>query len=195
MLEKMMHPGLPGEERYGMAERLQIKFEFNSVEDRLLLRISEMEREACVEYRFWLTRRFVRIFIGAIDKLIERELASDMQISPDAMEAMKKFQQEAALARADFSTSFGAGAENCTMSGDVPLLVSTLKLKKKSKNRYVLSFLTQENGGIHLTAGIDLIHSLRKMFFDSANNAEWNKPLFAQVELEDEKAEPARLSS
>lgn len=171
-----------------MAEKLQIKFEFNTVEDRLLLRISEMESHAsCVEYRFWLTRRFVDILIKAINKLIEDELAGDMQVSPDVLEAMKKFQHEAALSKADFSTSYKANAENCKVFGEKIPLVSTLKIKKKSKGKYGLSFLDNENAGIHLTAVIDLIHTLQKMLLDSVHNAGWNQPLF-QIKEEQSKA-------
>ena len=179
-----------------MAERLQIKFEFNTIEDRLLLRISEREiHDSCVEYRFWLTRRFVNVFIKAIDKLIGDDLATDLQVSPDAIDAMKKFQHEAALSKADFSTSYGADAENCTVFGEKPLLVTTLKIKKKSKGKYVLSLLNNENVGMHLTASMDLIHSLQKMLLDSANNAAWNQPLFQTTEEESKSIEPARYIS
>ena len=76
-----------------MVELFQIKFEFNTSEDRLLLCIFEKaSSKKCVEYRFWFTRRFVAIFIKAIDKVIDQELAGDMRISPDAIDAMKKFQ-------------------------------------------------------------------------------------------------------
>jgi len=180
-----------------MAERLQIKFEFNKVEDRLLLRISEREKHnSCVEYRFWLTRRFVNIFIKAIDKLIGDELATDLQVSPDAIDAMKKFQHEAALSKADFSTLYGADDENCTVFGETPLLVSTLKIKKKSRGKFILSFLSNENKGLHLTASIDLIHSLQKMLFDSVKSAAWNLPLFQTVEAEQNTpGDSAKLAS
>jgi hypothetical protein len=177
-------------------ERLQINFEYNSIEDRLLLRISEKESHAgCVEHRFWLTRRFVDVFIKAIDKLIEDGLAGDMQVSPDALEAMKKFQQDAALAKADFTTSYDADAENCTLVGEVPFLVSKLKVKKKSKNKYVLSFLTSENAGINITADIDLVHSLRKMLLASVKNAGWNQPVSRIAEEEVKASEPSRFIS
>jgi hypothetical protein len=161
-----------------MAERLQINFEYNIMEDRLLLRISEKENHGkCLEYRFWLTRRFVFVFIKATEKIIEDGLAADMQISPDALDAMKKFQQEAALAKADFSTSYDADAENCTLMSEEPFLVSILKVKKKSKNKYLLSLLTNEKAGMNIAAGIDLIHTLRKMLLASVKNAGWHQPM------------------
>ena len=178
-----------------MVERVQIKFEFNAGEDRLLLRISEKaDNTSCVEYRFWLTRRFVKIFIKAIDKLIEDELAKDMQIPPDTMNVMKKFQHEAALSQADFSTTYDADAENCTAFGDKPLLITSLKIKKASKSKYVFSFLNN-NLGVHLTAGMNLVHSLQKMLLDSAHNAEWNKPLFLVSEVDRRTTAPSKYVS
>jgi len=175
-----------------MSGRLQINFEYVVIEDRLHLRISEKESQGgCLEYRFWLTRRFVNIFIKAIDKLIEDELAGDMQVSPDVLEAMKKFQQEAALAKADFSTTYGADTESCTLIGKMPFLVSILKVKKMSKNKYVLSFLTSEKEGINIIANIDLIHSLRKMLFASVKRAGWNQPMSHITKDEAEITEPS----
>jgi hypothetical protein len=163
-----------------MLEKLQINIEYDVFEDRLRMRISEKEEHGSyLEYRFWLTRRFISIFMHATDKIIADGLAEDVQISPDALEAMKKFQEDAALAKADFSSSYGPDSENSTIIGEKPLLVSKLTVKKqKIKNKYVFSFLTNENAGINIAADVDLIHTLRKMFFDASSNAGWNQPLF-----------------
>src|SRR5210317_757728 len=168
-----------------MAGRLQVNFGHNSTEDRLLLRISEKESNGMFsEYRAWFTRRFVSLFIKAIDKFIEDELAGDLQLSPDSLKAMKKFQQEAALEKADFTTSYEADAESCTPTIEEPILITKLNLKKKSKNKYVLSFLTNEDAGINITADIDFIHTIRKMLHTSVKNARWNQPLFQSAEEE-----------
>ena len=175
-----------------MSERFQINFEYIAIEDRLHLRIFEIEiHGGCLEYRFWLTRRFVNVFIKAIDKLIEDGLAGDMQILPDALEAMKKFQPESALSKADFSTTYGADTESRTLINEVPFLVSILKVKKKSKNNYVLSFLTSEKEGINITANIDLIHSLRKMLLASVKKAGWNQPMSHIAKDQAERTEPS----
>jgi len=172
-----------------MRESLQINIEYDVFEDRLLMRISEKESQGgYIEYRFWLTRSFIRIFMKATNKIIDDGLAGDVQILPDALETMKKFQEEAALAKADFSTSYGPDSENSTIIGERPFLVSTLKIKKKkSKDKYVLSFLTNENEGMNMAADIDLIHTLRKMFFDASNYAGWNQPLFQIQRVEVKK--------
>lgn len=165
-----------------MTERLQIRFEFNTIEDRLLLRISDKEEGACVEYRLSFTRRFTGIFIGAIDKIIEDELAADINVSPDAIDAMKRFQKESALSKADFSTSYGADSQNCKIFSDNPLLVTTLKIKRKSKGIYMLSLLNNENLGVHLTASMEILHTLHKMMVDAGTKAGWNAPLFKAID-------------
>ena len=174
-----------------MTELFQIKFEYNTIEDRLLLRIFEKEsNSSCVEYRFWLTRRFVNIFIRAMVRLIEEELTGDVRISPDAIDAMKKFQHEAAISKADFSTSYAADVGNCSFFGEKPLLVVTLRINKKSKGKYILSLLDSENKGVHLAAGMDLVYTLQKMLFDSVNSAEWNKPLLQTGEEVQKTTDP-----
>ena len=179
-----------------MLERLQINLEYKTIEDRLLLRISQKESHGgCVEYRFWLTRRFVDVFLKGIDKIIEVGLASDVQISPDALEAMKKFQQEAALTKADFSSSYDADAKNCTLTSQEPLLVKMLKVQKKSKNKYVLSLVTDNNTGINIGADINLIHSLRKLLLSSINNAGWNQPMSRVAEEKVKVSRPSGLDS
>ena len=111
-----------------MPGRLQINFEFSSTEDRLMLRVSDKSTDKCVEYRLWLTRRFVNVFLGAIEKLLEDDLSSDMLVSSETMDAMKKFRQDAALAKADFSTSYDGDASDCTLLGEEPLLATKLKV-------------------------------------------------------------------
>jgi len=162
-----------------MPGRLQINFEFSSTEDRLMLRVSDKGTDKCVEYRLWLTRRFVNIFLRAIEKLLEDDLSSDMLVSPETMDAMKKFRQDTALAKADFSTSYDGDATDCTLLGEEPLLATKLKVSRKSKGKYIISLVSEENTGVNLTANIDLVHAIRKLLIEAINRANWGQPLTA----------------
>jgi hypothetical protein len=162
-----------------MPGRLQINFEFSSTEDRLMLRVSDKGTDKCVEYRLWLTRRFVNVFLRAIEKLLEDDLSSDMPVSPEAMDAMKKFRQDTALAKADFSTSYDGDATDCTLLGEEPLLATKLKVSRKSKGKYIISLVSEENTGVNLTANIDLVHAIRKLLIEAINRANWGQPLTA----------------
>ena len=166
-----------------MLEKLQINLTYNIFEDRLLMRVAEKEMHGeYVEYRFWFTRRFVIVFMKATDKIIEDGLAGNFQVSPDSLDAMKKFQEEAALAKADFATLYDPDKENFTLIGEKPLLVSKINVNKTADNKYVFSFLTNKDEGMNITADSDLIHSLRKMFFDASLNAGWNQPLWLHID-------------
>ena len=178
-----------------MPGRLQINVEFKSSEDRLLLRISEKEEKGCVEYRLWLTRRFVIILLRAIDKLIEDDSNSDMRVSPEAMEAMKKFKQEAALAKADFSTSYDSDSADCTLFGDKSLLVTKLKVSRKSKGKYAIGLFAEDNTGINLSVNIDLAHTIKKILLDAANRAEWTHPFTAEQRSKPLAAVQGKLDS
>lgn len=52
-------------------------------------------------------------------------------------------------------------------------------------------FLKSENAGMNITVDIDLIHTLRKMFLASVDNAGWNKPLSRTTEEEVKADEPS----
>ncbi len=166
-----------------MPGRLQINFEFSSTEDRLMLRVSDKGTDKCVEYRLWLTRRFVKIFLRAIEKLLEDDLSSDMLVSPETMDAMKKFRQDTALAKADFSTSYDGDATDCTLLGEEPLLATKLKVSRKSKGKYIISLVSEANTGVNLTANIDLVHAIRKLLIEAINRANWGQPLTADHRL------------
>ena len=178
-----------------MPGRLQINIEFKSSEDRLLLRISEKEEKGCVEYRLWLTRRFVIIFLRAIDKLLEDDSNSDVRVSPEAMEAMKKFKQEAALAKADFSTSYDGDSADCTLFGDKSFLVTKLKVSRKSKGKYAMGLFAEDNTGINLSVNTDLAHTIKKMLLDAANRAGWTQPFSAQQRYKSMAAVQDKLDS
>jgi hypothetical protein len=179
-----------------VAERLQINIEYNVAEDRLLMRVAEKEKHGeCIEYRCWLTRRFVHVFIKAIDKIIEEGLAADIKVSPETLAAMKKFQQDAALEKADFSTTYEPDKEKSTTIGGAPLLVTTLKVKKDTNNKYRLSFITSENTGLNINANVDLLHSLRKLLVSTIKHAGWNLPVLRTEAEENMTGEPKGLVS
>jgi hypothetical protein len=178
-----------------MMEKVQIKIEYSSIEDRLLLRIAEGKGPDCVEYRLWLTRRFVGNFILAIDGFIGDLLAGDMYLTPGTLEVMKKFQQEAALAKVNFAASFDGENSCCKLVGEPPLLASTFKIKRKAKDSFAFSFLTDNNAGLHLTAGITVVHALQKMFVDSARKAGWLEQGIPPFGWDDKTSGPVLLAS
>jgi len=163
----------------------QMNITFNPVEDRLLLKMTAGEPGSLAEYRFWLTRRFVMILWKAFDKILGEDESTGMQISPVNINAIKQFQQEAVLSKADFTTSYATDEIISTPLGPKPLLVSKIQIKKGPAGQQTLSLLTPDYKSINLDMDNNLIYSIRKLLAEAAKKAEWSIPfLFIPDETE-----------
>jgi len=159
----------------------QLNITFNPVEDRLLLRMTTGTPDSLVEYRVWLTRRFVRVFWKTLEKLLETIAGRDTRVAPDSRNAVMQFQQEAALSRTNFSTPYGA--ENAISPlGEAPLLVSKIQVRKGPQGRPVLSMQTQKGQGVNIAVNPHLVHSLRKLIADAVKKVEWDLPFTIYTE-------------
>ena len=100
----------------------QITMSHSTEEDRLLLRISTLDK---AEFRFWLTRRFVNILWPALMKVLEKENpAARKNLMPEAKKAVVAMEHQDAVAAADFSRSHYEGNKDLTPgTGDNSLTV------------------------------------------------------------------------
>lgn len=154
----------------------QLNMAYNPVEDRLLLKISSGRDETLTEYRIWLTRRFVHILWNALEKVLDKDPSLYERVSPDNINAVKEFQEQAAISRADFKTPYQAKTA-ATPLGPEPILVSRLQVRKASSGGHVLSLQTAEGRSINLALQVQLIHSIRKLLADAVAKTGWNLSL------------------
>lgn len=159
-----------------MAGIKQINITYDSLEDRLLLRLTADEAEGCAEYKIWLTRRYTGLLWQTLAQIVEAEIPGPGEGASDDREAMKQFRQEAALGNSDFSTPYKGEAER-TPLGSLPLLVSRLQCQRQDENLHRLSLHNSAGIGINLTLNTILTHSLQKLLADSIQQAGWNRPL------------------
>jgi len=150
----------------------QLNISYSPLEDRLLMRISSGDPEALVEYRLWLTRRFVSLLWKALEQIIDKESAHYPGVSADNRPAVKEFRQEAALASSDFTTPYKAEAAS-TPLGPAPLLVSKLTVRKGPRDTHVLSLSAAKGEAINLNLSIPLIHSIQKLLADAVARNGW----------------------
>lgn len=114
----------------------QVSVTYVAEQDRMLVRINTTEAE---ELSFWLTRR---LLIG-LWPLMNQALSVQLSLPEPALpgvttgEGMRRmlaeFRKDALKAQADFSTPYQA-AELKTPLGDVPLLVTEVKVSHKVGN-------------------------------------------------------------
>ena len=106
-----------------MSQIHQIQLRYEPLEDRALLRLSTAERE---EFRFWVTRRYARLLLGALTGRAGRSTRALEQAAPAARDAVVAFEHEAAIARSDFRTRFRDRPAS-TPLGDAPVLLARVK--------------------------------------------------------------------
>lgn len=168
-----------------MTERLhQLNLHFDPVEDRILLRMTVGTPEVLSEFRIWLTRRFVALLWKSLQSAVAESVRADERIAPASRDAVLRFQQESALARADFSTPFAQG-EAKTPLGDAPILVSKARIARTAQGARLMALEAAEGPAIQINMNDQLLHSFMKLLSDAARNAQWGLDLRLNTETSD----------
>jgi len=146
----------------------QVNLQYDRLEDRALLRLSTVAR---AEFRFWLTRRFVRALWPALLGALEAQ--GPGPADPSARGAVLSFRHEAALGQGDFATPYQPDAIEFPL-GEAPLLLGQASLKSGPDGRPILCLLPAGGRGIEVALGPVLLHSLCQLLRDVAEKADWD---------------------
>jgi hypothetical protein len=152
-----------------MGQLKQLNLKYQPGEDRACLRISTGEQ---AEYRFWLTRRFVRILWPVLIQLLEADDRVQSQPRTDARQTVLSFQHEQALQGADFVTGYQEDAATFPL-GSEPVLLTSIRAKRNEGGTPVLGLSGEGDRGVELALSDQLLHSLCKLLADTAEKAEW----------------------
>ncbi|WP_115937169.1 hypothetical protein [Aestuariispira insulae] len=150
----------------GAAAQSQISISYQHMEDRLLLRIACDGRDS----RIWLTRRMVKNFFQARDKLYE--LLEDGQYRDPAEKAIQDFKEEAAMHQADLSIPYHAdGLEPFPKDG--PLLAVKIKFTPLKNGRIRLVFLNPDDLEAPFSLGPSDFRMLVHLVTEGMAKAKW----------------------
>ncbi len=156
----------------------QITMSHSAEEDRLLLRISTLDK---AEFRFWLTRRFVNVLWPALMTVIEKENpAAKKNLMPAAKKAVMAMEHQEAVAAADFTRDHDKGNKNLTLgTGDSrgPLLVIGGSVKPGKGGMTGLILKTRNKAEIKVTLNKELLHALCKLLIETTTKAGWDMAL------------------
>ena len=149
-----------------MTKLHQIQFRYDSHEDRTLLRLATTTRH---EFRFWITRRYAKLLWAGLTN----SAAHGTAVTPALRETVLAFEQEAAIAGADFKTQFN-DADTSTPLGDTPLLLARLKCVQQDNGIILLAMHPLQGQGIEIRLDQTLLHSMLKLLAEAAQAAEWD---------------------
>ena len=155
-----------------MTKLHQIQVKFTPLEDRLLLRVQTEDRS---EFRFWLTRRFVKTLWPVLVKMLAADRTVRSQSDPQARQAVLSFQHQAAVERSDFETKYRQ-AVAATPLGEAPVLLYDFALAERALHP-VLCLRPGQGPGIELTLTGTMLHSLCHLLADAVAGAGWDMRL------------------
>lgn len=167
-----------------MAKLRQMNVQFVPQEDRLILRVRSDDGS---EIRAWLTRRYTRLLMGALQKILDKDQPRTEPVSLQS--AMQSFQRDAALIGADFATRYDSSAASHPL-GEAPVMLSTIKYRRTDQGIVLLTLGMPDGKTISLQLDRSLLYVLIKLLEDGANSAEWDLLALTRPEQEEEKGKP-----
>ncbi|ALG67648.1 hypothetical protein [Beggiatoa leptomitoformis] len=153
-----------------MSQLYQMQLSFDPLEDRLQFRVNTHDK---AEYRFWFTRRYVRLLWAVLLEMLKEVEAGNRYTDPRVQAAVLSFQHENMLQQMDFSKPFEANNQQYPL-GDQAVLLSRISRKKRDDGSHLLCLHPKEGAGVDLVLSESMLHSLCKMLSETVKMAEWD---------------------
>jgi hypothetical protein len=148
----------------------QIQLRFDPAQDRLILRVNTSGGD---EFRFWLTRRLVRLLWPALIKALEADDLVRSQPDPAARQAVLAFQQDTAVSQSDFRSSFREEPASMPL-GEAPVLVSRVQLAPGPSGSRVLRLSPARGPGAQIGLNQTALHAFCRLTLQAVEKAQWD---------------------
>ena len=165
----------------------QIQIRHDEAEDRLLLRLSTTDN---AEFRFWLTRRFVKRLWGMLVQMLEWDQAVRQQVNPETRRTVLDIQHEGYSQQANYAKKFEESSQEIPRTlplGEAPAVLAKAKGKKGEKGVQMLSLHPQQGQGIDMTLDTKLLHIFSRLLRQAVAKTDWDMNLA----LYESKEQPA----
>ncbi len=165
-----------------MSQLRQMQVTFVPVQDRLLFRINTATRPS-QEFRFWFTRRYVKLLWNSLIKMLQKLQPIEVEPSAPAPQAAVQQAVQAVsmaaehkdtISKADFQTPYEES--QVFPLGDQPILAVKIAIKD-GPNRQILCIHPEEGNGLEMALNKELLHSLCELLVTGSQKAEWNLDL------------------
>lgn len=153
-----------------MAQISQIQIKYIAAEDRLLLRVSSSDDR---EFRFWMTRRFIKMIWPALGNALKQSSRIQTQSSPAAKRELLAFEHHQAVSDSDFTTPYRDTPKTLPL-GNAPIVLAKMQLRRKDDGSTVMSLGPERGTGIDLALDTAVLHSLTELISNGARIAGWD---------------------
>lgn len=147
----------------------QFNMQFNPEHDRLIFRLNTTAHE---EFRFSLTRRFVKLLWPVLIQLLEKEYKQREPEKSHLANVLLPYEHQEVVSKADFSKPY-AEEDMIYPLGEEPMLLSRIQIKQGSQGD-ILCLLPTNGSGIELGANPQFIHTFCKLLRDVISRSDWD---------------------
>ena len=148
----------------------QIQMAYDKQQDRILLRVSTMER---AEFRFWMTRRYVKLLWAILIKMLERDPMAAAYADEKVRRTMMGFQHEDAVRAGEFGRQYEEGVNTLPL-GEAPILLSRITARQNPDAQQLLCMHPEQGQGIDLAVNAELLHMISKLVVDAVAQSDWD---------------------
>jgi len=167
----------------------QFNLQFNPEEDRLVFRMNTVNKE---EFRFFLTRRFVKILWPVLLQLLEKDYAAREPERSYAAKELVSFEREKVLSQADFGQKYQADIMRYPL-GEDNILLTRIQIKQKG-NVHILCLFPSAGQGVEIPVNPVFLHTFSKLLMDLVAKTDWDMQLrFAESEYTGGKSAAGRV--
>lgn len=164
----------------------QIQVRYDETQDRILLRLSTTEGS---EFRFWLTRRFVKRLWGMLVQMLEWDQAVQQQHDAQARRTVLDIQHEGYAQQANYSRKFEETPRTMPF-GEAPVVLAKAQGKRRDGSTQILSLHPQQGQGIDMTLDTKLLHILSRLLREAVAKADWDMNLALHPSASADATEP-----
>ncbi|MCP4104710.1 MAG: hypothetical protein GY749_04105 [Desulfobacteraceae bacterium] len=166
----------------------QFNIQFNPEEDRIVFRLNTVNRE---EFRFFFTRRFVKLLWPVLLKLLENDYKVRDPEKSHVAKDLLGFEHDSIVSKADFTRKYSENVQNYPLGKDI-ILLTGIKVKQNQRGN-VLCFFASKNKGIEFQVDNTFLHTFCEILNNVVKNAGWDIKLVFPGKKQGESIPPDRV--
>lgn len=147
----------------------QFNMQFHPEQDRIIFRLNTTGHE---EFRFYMTRRFVKLLWPVLMQLLEKDYKRREPERSHLANVILPFEHQEVVSKADFNQPFAEQSMAFPL-GEEAVLLSRIQVKQGPQGD-ILCLLPTDGRGIEFGMTPQFIHTFCKLLHDVVSRAEWD---------------------
>ena len=150
----------------------QVNISFATEQDRLLFAMNTTDEK---QFRFYFTRRWLKLFWPNLVKVLESEVPS-ASFDEKSRDAAAAFQHESAMIDADYQTPFKTEGFEYPW-GEEPLLATEVRFRNPPMEQASIGIYAANGVGLEFNNGHKILHYLYQILPEATDRAGWDLDL------------------